>query len=669
MKHGKQPFVVGGRVALTVAFAGFAAMLCAALTVLHAAVLTDQVREQIRTRLHDAVALGAQRIEVELHDALTRPEQEGSATYRRVRDTLRQAQQAATGIHYAYTMREGPGGSIVFVVDATTNAAEVAHLGDVYDDAGDLLRTRFAKIDQPLVEHETYTDRWGAWLSGYAPFYAADGRRAGVLGMDIKADDITAARRQVWLMASGLFVAVLPLCLVCGWFLAGRLATPVQRLAAEARTLIEWGSRSRRGESLVTELAILGTALRTLRDVLNGIRDVVVATDLNGGILYINDAGCAALGRSRKELLGQNVLTFGEDVGRGASQAEIMQRTRESGFWEGDVVNRAADGRAIVFETRTRLLFDGSEHPIGMVGISTDVSVRREAEQERRNLESRLQQAQKLESIETLAGGVAHEINNPIMGIMNYAQLILDKLGPEHEVAEFAKEIGYETERVAVIVRNLLAFARQEQQTYSFVRLCDIVEATLSLVRAVLRRDHILLHSDVPEDLPRIRCRSRQIQQVIMNLVSNARDALNQKYPGRHVNKQIIITGVVMADPSAVAQAKTDCRLPLEGAEQAAHEAESKIENRKSKVRLSVEDHGTGIASEVRERMYEPFYSTKPRDKGTGLGLSISYGIVTEHGGALTVETEPGEWTRFLVDLPAEDCGAPQQFALWPQTA
>ncbi|MCP5522968.1 MAG: PAS domain S-box protein [Verrucomicrobiales bacterium] len=249
-----------------------------------------------------------------------------------------------------------------------------------------------------------------------------------------------------------------------------------------------------------------------------------------------------------------------------------------------------------------------------------------------RFLEAQLQQAQKLESIGILASGVAHEINNPIMGIMNYAELIGDKVPPNSEIGEYAVEIRHETERVATIVKNLLGFARRDKQVRGPARLCDIVDATLSLVRAVLRHDQVTLEVDVSEDLPMIQCRSQQIQQVIMNLVTNARDALNAKYPQHDEDKVIRITarqpgsrvstsGPVTPDPSRF-------------------------------LRLTVEDHGGGIPKAIQARIFDPFFTTKPRNQGTGLGLSISHGIVRDHSGVMTVESAEGRWTRFHVDLP-----------------
>jgi PAS domain S-box-containing protein len=267
---------------------------------------------------------------------------------------------------------------------------------------------------------------------------------------------------------------------------------------------------------------------------------------------------------------------------------------------------------------------DEAGRPLRLLGTHTDITERKRLESERWILEAQLRQQQKLESIGTLAGGVAHEINNPINGIMNYAQLIQDRLSVGSPLAEYTGEILNETHRVATIVRNLLTFARDEKHSHSPARLTDIVEGTMSLIRTIMRHDQITLTVAVAEDLPCIKCRSQQIQQVLMNLMTNARDALNERYPGHDPDK--------ILDVSARAHEKGGRQW----------------------IRVTVEDHGTGITPAVRERMFDPFFTTKPRDKGTGLGMAISHGIVKEHHGELVVESEPGSFTRVHLFLPVD---------------
>ncbi|MDP8286234.1 MAG: ATP-binding protein, partial [Candidatus Electryonea clarkiae] len=173
----------------------------------------------------------------------------------------------------------------------------------------------------------------------------------------------------------------------------------------------------------------------------------------------------------------------------------------------------------------------------------------------------------------------------------------------------------------STIVRNLLTFSRAEKETHSPANIQDIVNDTNSLVQAIIKHDQITLELDIPDDLPQIRCRSQQIQQVLMNLLTNARDALNERYPEFDENKILIV------------QVRA-------------------FEKDKMKwIRMTVEDHGIGISEEIRDRIFDPFFTTKDRTKGTGLGLSISYGLIEDHLGELSVESEPGQYTRFHVDL------------------
>ena len=277
--------------------------------------------------------------------------------------------------------------------------------------------------------------------------------------------------------------------------------------------------------------------------------------------------------------------------------------------------------------------WDFSSSPIGkwvdgrkaVISMAVDITNRRHAEDEKLKLESILRQQQKLESVGTLASGVAHEINNPINGIMNYAQLIHDRLNPaESQLLEFSSGIIQETKRIASIVQNLLTFSRENKQTHSFANINDIIKQTLSLVRTIVKRDQIILIEDLPEDLPEIKCRSQQIQQALMNLLMNARDSINQRYPEYNSNKIICIK---------VRQFE---------------------KNGQKWLRTTIEDHGIGIPKEIRERIFDPFFTTKDRTKGTGLGLSISRGIIKDHKGELTFEVKDKQYTRFHIDLPID---------------
>lgn len=275
-----------------------------------------------------------------------------------------------------------------------------------------------------------------------------------------------------------------------------------------------------------------------------------------------------------------------------------------------------------------------------------------------------LHEKRKLAAVGTLACGMGHEINNPIMGIINYAQLIKDRLHGKSEAVEaFAGEIVIEAERIAGIVRGLFAFANRDIARRADVPVSDLVESVLSATRVLLSQDNIKCEIDVPADLPAVSCGRRQIVEVLTSLLTNARDALNERFPGSDHDKKIMISARVHEGRQAPAavneEAATEARRPPE--------KDTVMEGGRPRppgnwLRLTVEDHGTGISDGVRERIFEPFFTTKDKSVGAGsigkgLGLFVSYATVQEHGGALSVESEVGHGTRIHVDLPIVNCG------------
>jgi len=351
------------------------------------------------------------------------------------------------------------------------------------------------------------------------------------------------------------------------------------------------------------------------RMIFNSASDAIMLHDsIDGKILDCNTKTEELFGYSREEFADSHVRQFSSNEPPYTQQEALLR------------IRAAAAGTPQMFEWHCRRR-DGSLfwvevnlRQVELLRRSVVLAVVRDVS-ERKRLEAQLRQSQKLEAIGTLASGVAHEINNPLMGMINYAELIAMRT-QDAALAEYAEEIKGEGTRMAGIVRNLLSFARQERETYSPARLIDIVEWTLSLVRALLRRSAIDVRVSVSEDLPRVQCRSQQIQQVLLNLLTNAKDALNERYPDPDPNKLLVISGEAVHHDGA----------PW--------------------VRMTVEDRGVGVSADIADRLFDPFFTTKPRDEGTGLGLSISYGIVREHGGLLTLETTSEGYTRFHVLLP-----------------
>ncbi len=230
-----------------------------------------------------------------------------------------------------------------------------------------------------------------------------------------------------------------------------------------------------------------------------------------------------------------------------------------------------------------------------------------------------------LASIGELSAGVAHEINNPINGIINYAQLLLDDAEDDENVHSILDRVINEGERIADIVSKLLAFARQDDDDntmFTETYLSDVLDNSFTLVRHQLVKDGIVIAQDIQTDTPAVLAHPQKLEQVFINLLSNARYALNEKYQGAHGDKRLEIN-----------------IHPVELAG-------------KNYVRISFKDYGTGIPAEIIDSVCNPFFSTKDAGEGTGLGLSISQGLIKNFNGFLRIKSEPGEYTNIMVDLP-----------------
>lgn len=263
---------------------------------------------------------------------------------------------------------------------------------------------------------------------------------------------------------------------------------------------------------------------------------------------------------------------------------------------------------------RTFPLKDSDGNVVNVIVMATDIT-------EKMQLRAESMRSSQLAALGELAAGVAHEINNPINGIINYAQLLIDRanLGTDRT---FAENIIAEGQRVAEIVRNLLIFSRKPQADPQPFSPVVALRGVLSLSETRLRDDGIHLQLAIEPDLPETRGHFQQFQQVLINLISNACHALNEKYPGD--------------DPAK--------RLLIEMARQEGDETHW--------LRTTVTDWGCGIPAEILDKVCDPFFTTKPQGSGTGLGMSISHGIVTAHHGRLMLSSKQGEWTRVIVDLP-----------------
>jgi GAF domain-containing protein len=230
-----------------------------------------QLRRDIREGLLDAVSIGALQVDGLAHSQLTKPSQEGSPTYLRLKKALQNLRDAGTNIRFVYTMRQDAQGNIVFIVDAEESEEEVSHLGDIYDTASPWLKANFASIQKPVVENEMYTDEWGTWLTGYAPFYAPDGRREGVLGMDISAQYVTDQETKLLTEALLIFFGSVLVSMIIGWLLGNMVTNSISKLTEGAQRLASGDLNYRVNINSHDEIEILSNAFNATAEKLSGL--------------------------------------------------------------------------------------------------------------------------------------------------------------------------------------------------------------------------------------------------------------------------------------------------------------------------------------------------------------------------------------------------------------
>jgi two-component system, cell cycle sensor histidine kinase and response regulator CckA len=346
--------------------------------------------------------------------------------------------------------------------------------------------------------------------------------------------------------------------------------------------------------------------------------DLVMITDRDGVIEYGNPAFEALTGYSPGELSGQTPRILKSSQQASELYTELWQTILAGNVFRCTMANRKKNGDVFVAEKIITPLRDGDGRITHFISNDRDIT-------DRRRMENQLQQAQKMDAIGRLAGGVAHDFNNLLMVISSYAELMLDSLTPQHPLRRNVDEIQKASRRAADLTRQLLAFGRKQMQTLQVLNLNLLIEDFNKMLPRLIGEDIELVF--LPGDkLGRIKADPVQVEQIVMNLVANARDAMPKG------GKLTIETANVRLD-EAFAQ-------------------EHAIVPPGDYVLLTVGDSGLGIDPEHMPHIFEPFYSTKEEGKGTGLGLATVYGIVKQNSGFIWVYSEPRMGTTFEIYFP-----------------
>ena len=350
---------------------------------------------------------------------------------------------------------------------------------------------------------------------------------------------------------------------------------------------------------------------------------IIVAINEEGTVSLINKKGCDVLGYTEKEIIGKNWFDLCVPESDRKERKDIFQKVMageidEAEDYENSIITKSGEERIIAWHNTT--IRDEKGNIIGTLSSGEDITRRKQTEEE-------LIRSEKLASLGQLAASVAHEVNNPLAGILVYIKLLLKKYKEKKLQTEKSEEqllkMEKELVRTSRIIRNLLDFSRQSEPNIRPVEINKVVEAALQLVGHQISLENIELEKKLAVQLPLIRADFDKIQQVLINIIMNAIQAMPD-------GGSLTITTSV-ADGIEIGEA------------------------RKKTVRIEIKDTGLGISKENLGKLFTPFFTTKEKGKGVGLGLPVVHGIIEQHKGKIEVNSELGVGTTFTIYLEVMD--------------
>ena len=343
-------------------------------------------------------------------------------------------------------------------------------------------------------------------------------------------------------------------------------------------------------------------------------------TSLDKGWLNVNKKLCDMLGYSKDELMQMTwtEMTYPDDL-----EPDLIQFNKMSA---GEIDNYEMEKRFVRKDKNliyTHLTVSCTRHDDGAIdnvfATLQDITQRKATENQLKIAQIKLIESEKMHAIGTLVAGIAHELNNPLMGILNYTQYSIKKVSNMKNLQKVLKDSERATKDCIQIVQNLLSFSRSEISDTERLKtedVSEIIDRVLSLLAYKIAKNNILIKKDISGAISKINVHGLKIQQVLMNLISNAIDAMESS-----TKKELKIS----------------------------------MKQYHGNARIIVEDSGCGIPSDVLSKIYDPFYTSKPVGKGTGLGLSVSYGIIKEHQGEIYCESIEDKGTKFTISLPIDN--------------
>jgi PAS domain S-box-containing protein len=390
---------------------------------------------------------------------------------------------------------------------------------------------------------------------------------------------------------------------------------------SELELLERAGEMGRRLSAAVENVVLLDEVLRSRRELentFNSLADLVVVCNREGRVVHVNRTFTARAGKSRHELIDR---PLDELIAPGTQALLAAALTRAPGP-DGSVIRVEMEDPALkgTFLMTVTPLMDEAQRPAGAVLVARDVTPHAQLEAEREELRNKLIQSEKLAALGQFVAGIAHELNNPLQGVLGHLELMRATGAFPKAVKRDVQTIYREADRAAKIVRNLLVFAGSRRLARKRVSVNAALARVIALRASAFRAENIELVHHRSDNLPRVKADPLMLQQAFLNIVLNAEQAIG-------MDGRIEITTSLLADPA--------------------------------RILVEIRDTGSGLPPDVLPRIFEPFYTTKEVGKGTGLGLAIAYGVIQEHGGQISAANHPGGGAVFSVHLPVEPAHEP----------
>ncbi|MGD9733905.1 MAG: PAS domain S-box protein [Desulfamplus sp.] len=348
------------------------------------------------------------------------------------------------------------------------------------------------------------------------------------------------------------------------------------------------------------------------------VGESIVVTDTDGSIQYINPSFEKITGYSYDEVMGQNPKILKSGKQDEDFYKKLWTTISQGQTWSGQMVNKKKDGNLYTEEASISPIMDSKGIIINYVAVKKDIT-------EELNIEAQIKEAQKMESIGSLAGGIAHDFNNILFPIIGMSELVMEDLPKDSQNYENVREIFKAGKRGQDLVSQILSFSRKSEQTKMPVKFQKVLKEVLKLCRSTIPTN-IEIEKEIQQDCGSIWANATQLHQIAMNLITNAYHAVQDK------------NGKIRVEFREIILEKNDLtNLSLSSGKYAL---------------LSISDNGIGISDTIRDKIFDPYFTTKEKGKGTGLGLSVVYGIVKEFGGDIKVDSTIGIGTAFNVYLP-----------------